>query len=571
MQIDHVVVLMLENNSFDRMLGWMPGVDGVDLANPRSNLNLAGTAVAQKTTVTRQMKSDPAHDLSDVLAQMAGPGMAEQNTGFVKNFQLHYAESVAADWAEAMNYYGKGSLPVLHVLAQAFVVCDRWFSSMPGPTWPNRFFVNSGTSLGHVDMPEGIFHPNLHLYNQETVYDRLQDAGKNWAIYYGDVPQTLTMTHMLKYPSNFHKMPQFFTDASGAEASFPSYSFIEPNYFGGGQNDEHPPSDILRGEVLLAQVYNAIRNNEALWEKTLLVVLYDEHGGFYDHVFPPACVAPDGNTSKFSFAQYGLRVPAILISPWLEKQVLSDDLDHTSLLRYVTDMWGLGPLGARTAAAKSFASTWKVAGAVRTDVPVNIPEPTTLPNPVVEGLNPNQLALVGFSRYLETQTMAMAETQGPAAAKAMTMEIGQRVLWSSAEDRHGEAAVERVDRFFELARQTAPAGAGAGRAKKKATEKTPVKAAAAKASSKKASLKKASAKKASLKKASLKKESGTKGAAKKVSKVSAKKKTVLAARKTSRERGKVNPLLKIAAKGIAKAAAKKALARAVKKSATRPR
>ena len=540
MQIDHVVVLMLENNSFDRMLGWMPGVDGVDLANPRSNPNRAGTPVAQKTTVTRQMKSDPAHDLADVLAQMAGA-----NTGFVTNFQLHYAESVAADWAEVMNYYGQGSLPVLHKLAQSFAVCDRWFSSMPGPTWPNRFFVHSGTSLGHVDMPQGIFHPNLHVYNQVTVYDQLQNAGKSWAIYYGDVPQTLTMTRMLKYPSNFHKMPQFFTDAKGAEANFPSYSFIEPNYFGGGQNDEHPPSDILRGEVLLAQVYNAIRNNGALWEKTLLVVLYDEHGGFFDHVFPPACVAPDGNTAQFSFAQYGLRVPAVLISPWLEKQVLSDALDHTSLLRYATDKWGLGPLGARTAAAKSFASSWKVAGAVRTDVPANIPEPTTLPNPVVEGLNPNQLALVGFSRYLETKSMAMAEKKGPAAAKAMTMEIGTRLLWSSAKDRHGEVAVERVDRFFELARQTAPARAGIAK-KKRTAEKT-----------------------------AAKKGVSTKGAARKASKVSAKKKTVAAERKTSPGKGKVNPLLKIAgkgiAKGIAKAVVKKALAKGVKKSAKRSR
>src|SRR5215475_6666302 len=92
MQIDHIVVLMLENNSFDRMLGWMPGVEGVDLATPRSNSNLAGAVVAQATTVTRQMKSDPAHDLSDVLAQLTGP-----NLGFVRNFQLHYPKSVAAD------------------------------------------------------------------------------------------------------------------------------------------------------------------------------------------------------------------------------------------------------------------------------------------------------------------------------------------------------------------------------------------------------------------------------------------------------------------------------------------
>jgi phospholipase C len=543
MQIEHIVVLMLENNSFDRMLGWMSGVDGVDFANPRSNPNLAGAQVATTTTVTRQMKSDPAHDLSDVLAQMAGP-----NTGFVTNFQRHYAESVAADWNEVMAFYGKGSLPVLHKLAQSFVVCDRWFSSMPGPTWPNRFFVHSGTSLGHVDMPEGIFHPNLHLYNQETVYDRLGDAGKSWAIYYGDVPQTLTMTHMLAHPFKFHKVPQFFADAKGAEANFPNYSFIEPNYFGDGQNDEHPPSDILRGEVLLAQVYNAIRANEALWQKTLLVVLYDEHGGFYDHVTPPVCVAPDGNTSEFSFAQYGLRVPAILISPWLEAQVLSDVLDHTSLLRYATDLWGLGPLGARTANARSFAASWKVAGAVRTDVPANIAEPTTLPNPEVAGLNPNQLALVGFSRYLETKTMALAEEAGPSAARAMTMEIGKRVLWSSEKDRHGEVAVERVDRFFELARKAKPAPAGAKGAKKKAAKKAPVKAATKKAVS-------------------------TKGAAKKASKVPAKKKTVGAKKKTAPAKGKGNPLLRVVAKEIgkraAKAVVKRAVAKAVKKSAKR--
>jgi hypothetical protein len=142
--------------------------------------------------------------------------------------------------------------------------------------------------------------------------------------------------------------------------------------------------------------------------------------------------------------------------------------------------------------------------------------------------------------------MAMAETQGPVAAKAMTMEIGQRVLWSSAEDRHGEVVVERVDRFFELARKAAPAPAGA--AKKKRTEKTPVKAAA-------------------------KKAVPAKGAGKKASKVSAKKKTAAAERKTSGGRGKVNPLVKIAgkaiAKGAAKAVAKKAFARAAKKGAKR--
>jgi hypothetical protein len=185
-----------------------------------------------------------------------------------------------------------------------------------------------------------------------------------------------------------------------------------------------------------------------------------------------------------------------------------------------------------------------VAGAVRTDVPANIPEPATLPNPVVAGLNPNQLALVGFSRYLETKTMAMAEKQGPAAANAMTMEIGQRVLWSSAKDRHGEVAVQRVDRFFELARQGRPGPAGAGRAKK-----APVKAA--------------------VKAAAAKKAQAVKGAAKKASKVAAKKETI-AKKKSSSAKKTMNPLLKVGAKEIArragKAVAKKALVKAIKKS-----
>lgn len=458
MDIAHVVVLMLENNSFDRMLGIVPGVEGVDTANLRSNPNLSGAAVTQATTTMRTMlcdpanpnskKIDPLHDLSDVLEQMS-----HGNTGFVTNFQRKFSQCSPGAWAEVMKYYGLGSLPVLHLLGQTFATCDHWFSSLPGPTWPNRFFVHSGTSLGHVDMPEGIFHPNLHLYDQDTVYDRLDTVGKTWSIYYGDVPQTLVMTHMLGHPWHFHKMPQFFTDVAGDESKFPAYCFIEPTYFGAAQNDEHPPSDVLRGEVLLAQVYNAIRGNQQLWEKTLLVILYDEHGGFYDHVTPPATVAPDGHTNDYAFNQFGIRVPAVLVSPWLAKQVITDVFDHTSVLRYVTDLWELGPLGARTAAANSFAASWKVSTTVRTDVPTKIAEPTTLPNPENEELNPNQLALVGFTRYLETQTVALAQQQSPAAGAAMTMEVGERVLRSTELDVHGEVAVERVERYLQFARR----------------------------------------------------------------------------------------------------------------------
>jgi phospholipase C len=456
--IEHIVVLMLENNSFDRMLGSLPGVNGIDPANPRSNPDPGGNSVSQTPTTMRVMlcdpgdptskKVDPEHNLPDVLEQVEGT-----NLGFVRNFARNFSQCKPDAWAEVMKYYGPGSLPVLHQLALSFAICDQWFSSLPGPTWPNRLFVHSGTSLGHVDMPDGIFHPNLHLYNQDTIYDRLDAASKRWAIYYGDFPQSLTMTRLWDHPWHFHQMPQFFQDAKGPESAFPSYVFLEPSYFGANQNDQHPPSDVLRGEVLLAQVYNAIRGNEALWEKTLLVILYDEHGGFYDHVNPPACVPPDNNVSNFSFAQYGVRVPAVLVSPWLELQVISEVFDHTSLLRYLSDLWSLAPLGNRTVAAKSFASSWKLAPTLRQDTPQNIPEPTALPNPDMGDLNPNQTALVGFSRFLETQNVAMAGEQSTAAADAMTMKVGQRLLWSIEQNKHGEVAAARVEDFLALSRQ----------------------------------------------------------------------------------------------------------------------
>ena len=342
---------MLENASFDRMLGLLPGVDGVNPNQPRTNPDFPGSnLIAQAVATEPTMPLDPEHDLDDCLRQIAGPC-----EGFVSNFAQHFPQSAPGDRSEVMGYYTPDFLKVLYALGQSFLTCDQWFSSLPGPTWPNRFFVHSGTSLGHTTMPNGIFDPAIHLYDQPTVYQRLSEAGVSWSIYYGDVPQSIVMTEQAKYPTHYHPMSRFFTDAAGPEASFPSYSFIEPTYFGAQQDDQHPPSHILRGEVLLANVYNALRGNSALWESALLVILYDEHGGFYDHIEPPPAIPPDNDVSEYAFNQYGVRVPAILVSPWVKAGVASDTFDHTSLLKYATDKWSLGPLGARVAAAKTFA------------------------------------------------------------------------------------------------------------------------------------------------------------------------------------------------------------------------
>jgi phospholipase C len=314
---------------------------------------------------------------------------------------------------------------------------------MPGPTWQNRFFVHSGTTKGHLKMPSGIFDPNFHLYDQDTIYDRLNDKKISWKIYHQGEAQTMVLVHQLE-PANllrYHEMVHFFDDAAGDEADFPQYSFIEPCYSGSGQNDQHPPSDIMKGELLIAQVYNALRANEALWQKSLLVVLYDEHGGFYDHVVPPTreddpiVVAPDDNTEEFNFEQLGLRVPAILVSPWIEKQVIRTLFDHTSLLKYLIDKWGLRPLGRRTEKANTFAAALTALATARTDTPGVITDrlvsPVETQNKVV---NENQKALISFSQRLESD-LAQFEDMGAIGSRTLKMMEGTRAQFAVAKDR----------------------------------------------------------------------------------------------------------------------------------------
>lgn len=437
--IQHVVVLMLENNSFDRMLGGMksvyPGLEGPNDVNPFFNPDYPDTShrIDQRAIATRTVDADPGHDLDDVLRQINGGDCM----GFVRDFAQHAPGAQNGERDQIMAYFKRGDLPVLHQLAGSYAICDKWFSSVPGPTWPNRFFVHSGTSLGHVDMPEGIFHPAFHIYDQTTVFDRLHERNIPWRIYYGDVPQSLVLTHLLQFPLNYRPMDRFQQDAAAAASEFPSYVFIEPCYFGAGQNDQHPPTDVMHGEALIAQVYNSIRNNEELWRSTLLIVTYDEHGGFFDHVPPPKTVPPDDHTTIFAFDRLGVRVPTLLISPWVEAGVLHTDMDHTSVLKYLTDRWDLGPLGERVHQASSFAAAIARTSA-RLDCPKNIAAPAAQPNNVSKPLNAQQLALAAFTQHLEIN-----ETKAPDHVLA----AHARAMASTPQDQ-ARAASERVQDFF---------------------------------------------------------------------------------------------------------------------------
>jgi phospholipase C len=197
-------------------------------------------------------------------------------------------------------------------------------------------------------------------------------------VYFGDFPLSWLFSHQRRVRNlkRHVKMERFFDDVNGPAADFPNFCLIEPEYLGSDANDDHPPHDVLRGQSLIARIYNAIRANNSLWERALLVVTYDEHGGFYDHVSPPPCLPPDAGRDEYSFDRLGVRVPALLISPWTDRAVVSTTFDHTSLLKYLLEKWKLRPLGRRVDAAANPGVAIRGSGEPRSDVPEELAIPS---------------------------------------------------------------------------------------------------------------------------------------------------------------------------------------------------
>jgi phospholipase C len=287
-------------------------------------------------------------------------------------------------------------------------------------------------------MPDGIKHPDLDnlifRQHQTTLFDRLNEAGKSWKVYFYDFPSSLILTHQRR-PGNlskYHKMDRFFQDVAHlTEAEFPEFSLIEPKYSGQDQNDDHPPHNIMKGEKLIADVYDAIRSNEDLWLSTLLVILFDEHGGFYDHVSPPPAVPPDEHHEEYRFDRLGVRVPAVLVSPWVGKRVESTQFDHTSLLKYLVDKWSLGSLGERTAGANSIGvALTEMTPRTDTLTFVRISTSVVLPDrPELEKeVNSNHhVALQAFAKYLRMEMGDAAKVLEEVTAGGTWMKLKARV------------------------------------------------------------------------------------------------------------------------------------------------
>ena len=343
-RIKHIVVLMLENRSFDHMFGFYDPDDDVidDLGGAESNPGPTGKRVVVSDTAVYKGLKDPGHHYPDVNEQLFGTPDPDEDAeatmdGFVKNYARQ--PGVTAQHAgDVMKCFAPGRIPVLTTLAQEFALCDAWFSSVPGPTLPNRAFAHCASSNGSVDMNPMAF------VRLPTIYESLFAEGVSSRVYAFDGNSlAFAFPNLLANAGRYlGSYENFLKDVK--QRRLPSYSFLEPrynNYFDQATrrayfaSDQHPPNDVRLGEELIADVYEALRASP-LWEETLLVVTYDEHGGLYDHVPPPEDVrAPEGKAdavSGFEFKRLGVRVPALLISPYIEAgTVISTRFEHASL------------------------------------------------------------------------------------------------------------------------------------------------------------------------------------------------------------------------------------------------
>jgi phospholipase C len=369
--LQHIVVLMMENRSFDHMLGSLsadnPRIDGIK--DQLSNPDTTGAQVKPQPLADfqGQLDPDPDHHFPAVDLQIFGgdtsPNRTANMEGFIRSYFNQRRDVKHSQ--KIMYYFPKEKLPVLTTLALEFAVFNRWFASIPGPTVCNRAFAHYGTSFGRVDM-------NLLYVNEpfKSIYSRLIGASPKHTskLYYYDVASsTLEIVNLLQnQPELFGTFDQFMSDCSRGQ--LPDYSFIEPNYTDHDTDtgeaiasDQHPDHNVQAGELFIAQVYMAIKRNPALWASTAMLIAYDEHGGIYDHVVPPAC-PPDqftasanntGTGREFKFDRLGVRVPAVLISPWIPKGTVVDrTFDHASIPATITKFF-LGDYEPRSVREKN--------------------------------------------------------------------------------------------------------------------------------------------------------------------------------------------------------------------------
>ncbi|KAF3958725.1 hypothetical protein CMV_016391 [Castanea mollissima] len=402
--IKTVVVLVQENRSFDHIMGWMkslnPEINGV---SPNQFSNAISTSNSNSNQLYFGDKSvyvvpDPGHSIQDIYEQIFGEPWTEQNAtqnlppkmnGFAQN-----AERNQEGMSEAvMNGFLPDKVAVYKELVQEFALCDKWFASVPASTQPNRQYVHSATSHGLSGNDTKLLIEGMP---QKTIFESLDEAGHSFGIYYQYPPATLYYRNLrkLKYLLHFHDFDLHFKKHC-AEGKLPNYVVIEQKWFdllSIPANDDHPSHDVSVGQKFIKEVYETLRASPQ-WNEMLFIITYDEHGGFYDHVPTPVTGVPSPDDLVgpapyyFKFDRLGVRVPAILISPWIERGTVlhgpsgpyeTSQFEHSSIAATVKKIFNLKEfLTKRDAWAGTFEGVL-TRKTPRSDCPVTLGEPVKL-------------------------------------------------------------------------------------------------------------------------------------------------------------------------------------------------
>jgi phospholipase C len=356
--IKTIVVVMIENRSFDNLLGYLSlgayngnKIEGVS-ADPAWRDKVASVYNGTRyrpfllTDPYDAIDADPPHERDQIAIQM---GTATSGTFPMNGFVTNYASAkgakppTAGSQPPVMGYFGADQAPVTNFFAQNFTICDHWFSALPAGTQPNRLMAMSGFSMIDVNQ--------VPLPNQDLVYDWLTRNGIRWRVYHEGMPFFTLMPCWISdivREEHFRPLEQLYDDVQNdPPGEFPQVIFIEPTYTDaphiGRSSDDHAPAAIKGGQEFLLEAYRCITRVPDVWSGTVMVVTYDEHGGFFDHVSPPVLRTdpPAGAHYNIGFDTLGVRVPAFVISPFVKrKTVFNRLLDHTSILRFIGQKFG---------------------------------------------------------------------------------------------------------------------------------------------------------------------------------------------------------------------------------------
>ncbi|KAJ4978031.1 hypothetical protein NE237_008811 [Protea cynaroides] len=400
--IKTIVVLVMENRSFDHMLGWMkqinPEINGVNgtESNPLSTADPHSDLIFFNDQ-SQFVDPDPGHSFQAILEQIFGSNTTTTTPSMNGFAQQAFSMTGSLNMTQTvMSGFQPERVPVYKALASEFAVFDRWFASVPASTQPNRLYVHSATSHGATS---NAGFPLLLGYPQRTIFENLDQAGFSFGIYFQNVPTTLFYRNLrkLKHAMKFRPYDLFFK-RDAQEGRLPNYVVVEQRYFDTKlwpANDDHPSHDVYYGQMLVKEVYEALRAGPQ-WNETMLVITYDEHGGFYDHVATPVSGVPSPDAVVgpepfyFGFDRLGVRVPTIVVSPWINKGTVvhgpngspfpTSEFEHSSIPATVKKLFNLSSpfLTRRDAWAGTFEGILQARAEPRTDCPVQLPTPVKL-------------------------------------------------------------------------------------------------------------------------------------------------------------------------------------------------